>query len=483
MKKYFISEIIDETGITKYSLGVFILVGLTLLFDGLDYMIVPFTMPQIGKEWALTPVQTGSLASWSLLGLGIGAIFAGMISDRIGRKKTLGLSCIAYSLFTMPIYIAPNYAIFSMLRVLAGVGLGACIPIAITMSSEFAPSKNRGFFSSAIMSFLMLGWAVAGLVALYVVPAYGWRFCYLLGGLPALYGIFLLLQPTESPYWLVAHGREPEAIKIVQRIETSGKGKARELGPGSLQIPPPPPSVGAKAIFSSEYLKATASFWLIYFFGAIIIYGVTGWLPTLLVGKGYGIVRSYSFAVTQSLFSVAGTMGTGIMADAIGRKKNMALGFLACAASIMLLGISANQWQVLTCAVLVGVMMNYALSALMPLMAETYPTEFRNTGIAWATAFGRVGAFTGPIIGGVVQQLGLGFTGVFAFFTVPAIICAIITIAMVTETKGKSIEATLAATVMAANRPRLRAEMIVPGAEPALAAGSTVGNRPGSKVS
>jgi MFS family permease len=447
VKKYFISEIIDETGITKYSLGVFILVGLTLLFDGFDYMIVPFTMPQIGKEWALTKVQTGSLASWSLLGLGIGAIFAGMISDRIGRKKTLGLSCLAYALFTMPIYFVPNYAVFSILRVLAGVGLGACIPVAITMSSEFAPSKNRGFFSSAIMSFLMLGWAVAGLVAIYVVPALGWRVCYLLGGLPALYGIFLLLQSIESPYWLVAHGREQHAIEIVQRIETSGKGKARELEPGSLKIPPPASSVGAKAIFSSEYFKATASFWLIYFFGAIIIYGVTGWLPSLLVEKGYGVVRSYSFAVVQSVFSVAGTMGTGIMADAIGRKKNMVLGFIACAASIMLLGLSTNQWQVLTCAVLVGIMMNYALSALMPLMAETYRTEFRNTGIAWATAFGRVGAFCGPLVGGLVQQMGLGFTGVFAFFTVPAVICALVTVVLVTETKGKGIEATRAASV------------------------------------
>ena len=445
MKKYYVSQIIDETGLTKYTFGVFVLIGLALLFDGLDYMIVPFTMPQIGKAWALTPVQTGSLASWSLLGLGIGAIFAGMISDRIGRKSALGLSCLVYSLFTMPIYFVPNYAMFAILRILAGVGLGAAIPVTITMVSEFAPTKNRGLLSAGVLSFLMLGWAVAGLVAMFVIPAFGWRACYLLGGAPALYGILMLIQPTESPYWLIAHGHEQEAIKIVQKIETSGKGKARELGIGSLLIPPPAPTVGAKAIFSPEYLKATASFWLIYFFGAIIIYGVTGWLPSLLVAKGYGVVRSYSFATIQSVFSVVGTMGTGFMADQIGRKKNMALGFLACAASIMLLGLSSSQWQVLAFAILVGIMMNWALSALMPLMAETYRTEFRNTGISWATAAGRAGAFCGPIIGGVVQQLGLGFTGVFAFFTIPAVICTLVTVFMVSETKGKGVEAVLAA--------------------------------------
>lgn len=449
MKKYSISQIIDETGITKYTMGIFTLVGLTLLFDGIDYMVVPFTMPQISQEWALTKVQTGSLASWSLLGLGIGAIFAGTISDRIGRKKALGLSCIIYSIFTLPTYFVQSYAAFSVLRVLAGVGLGACIPVAITMASELAPTKNRGLFSAGVLSFLMLGWAAAGLVAIFIVPAFGWRVFYLLGGMPALYGIFILIWATESPYWLVAHGHESEAIRIVRNIEISGKGKARELVPGSLLLPPPAPSVGVKAIFAPELIKPTASFWLIYFFGALLIYGVVSWLPSLLVTKGYGVVRSYSFSVAQNLFSVIGTMGSGIIADVIGRRKNMSLSFLVCAAFVILLGATVSEWQVLVCCILVGIMMNWALCAVMPLMAETYRTEFRNTGISWATAAGRAGAFCGPLLGGVVQELGLGFTGVCVFFSVPAVIGALVTVFLVTETKDRGIEAALATSVAA----------------------------------
>jgi MFS family permease len=295
----------------------------------------------------------------------------------------------------------------------------------------------------------VVGWAVAGLLAMYVVPQFGWRVTYLLGGIPALYGVFMFFQPIESPYWLMAHGHEKEAIKIVQDIEISGKGSARQLDPGSLLVPPPAPSVGAQAIFSSEYLKATISFWLIYFFGTLIIYGFTAWLPTLLVEKGYGVIRSYSFGVVSSLFAVVGTLGTGMVADLIGRKKNLAYGFLVCGACVVALGFSANQWQVLVFCILVNIMMNWAMSGLMPLMAETYRTEFRNTGISWATAFGRVGAFCGPIMGGFVQQLGLGFTGVFAFFALPAVICVLLTVIMVTETKGKGVEAALAARAKA----------------------------------
>jgi putative MFS transporter len=136
-----------------------------------------------------------------------------------------------------------------------------------------------------------------------------------------------------------------------------------------------------------------------------------------------------------------------MMADAIGRKKNMALSFLICAACIILLGLSATQWQVLVWSILVGIMMNWALSAVMPLMAETYRTEFRNTGISWATAAGRAGAFCGPLLGGLVQQLGLGFTGVFVFFSIPAVIGTLVTVFMVTETKGRGIEAVLAKSI------------------------------------
>jgi putative MFS transporter len=147
----------------------------------------------------------------------------------------------------------------------------------------------------------------------------------------------------------------------------------------------------------------------------------------------------------SSLFAVVETLGTGMMADIIGRKKNLALGFLICGVSLILLGYSANKWQVLVFCILVNIMWNYAMSGLMPLMAETYRTEFRNTGISWATAFGRVEAFCGPIMGGFVQKLGLGYTGVFAFFALPAAVCVLVTVAMVKETKGRGVEAVLAA--------------------------------------
>ncbi|MDQ7092404.1 aromatic acid/H+ symport family MFS transporter [Desulfosporosinus sp. PR] len=440
MAKQSISEIIDKIGLSKYTFKIYFLIGLALLFCGFDYMIVSYTMPQMTKEWTLSKVQTGSLASWSLIGLMIGGIIAGVISDRIGRKKTLVLFCLVFSVLTFPIYFVQSFQAFALLRILGGVGFGAIIPVAVTMLSESSPTKNRGYFTSSIMSFYVFGWVVAGVVAIYVVPTYGWRVCYLIGGIPVVYAFILLALLPESSRWLLGKGREAEAIREIKQMEIVAKGKAGEYTPGSLMAPPSPVKVGVSAIFSQEFRRTTMALWLIYFMGSVVIYGINGWLPTLLVGKGYGLVKGYSFAVLQNVFGMLGGLCTGYVADIIGRRINVIFGWIFTAVAILLLGIATNQWQVVVCGMLVGLAMNWGLSGTQPLLTEGYPTEFRTTGVSWAQAFGRVGGFLGPIAAGYVQQLGVGFTGIFIFFAIPAVIAALITLAFVAETKGKSME-------------------------------------------
>jgi len=439
-KKSTISEIVDDLGVSKYTWTVYFLVGLALLFDGFDYMIVAYTMPQMAKEWALTKIQTGSLSSWSVIGLIFGGVMSGLISDFLGRKKTLIFFVAFYSILTLPIYFAHSFQTFALLRILSGIGLGACIPIAITMMSECAPTKNRGYFISSIMSFYVLGWVVAGIAAIFVVPVYGWRFVYLLGALPALYCLLLVFKLNESTHWLLGKGREAEAIGIINKMEIAAKGVASEWAPGSLIAPPTSKKVGVSAIFSPEYRKVTMTIWVLYFMGTLVVYGIAGWLPTLLVGKGYGLVKGYSFAVLQNVFGMIGGMATGYMADIVGRRKNVIFGWIFTAAAILLLGYAGNQWQVVVCGVVVGFAINWAISGTQPIMAEAYPTKFRNTGVAWAQAFGRIGGFFGPIGAGWVQQMGFGFTGTFVYFAIPAVIAAMVAFFFVVESKGKSID-------------------------------------------
>lgn len=435
-----ISEIVDRLGVTRFTIGVFILVGLVLFFDGLDYMVVAYTMPQIAAEWGLTKIQTGSLVSWGMAGLILGGLIIGPVSDRVGRKKALILSCIIYSASNLPIYFAQNLETFAFFRVLSGIGIGACVSVSVTMMSEFAPTPKRGVLTASVYGFYVLGWVLAGLMAIYVVPAFGWRVCYLGAAMPVLYTIVMGLCLRESPYWLLSKGRGEDAIAVINRMEAAGKGEVNVWAADSLLAPPPPKKVGVKAILSKEYRVATIALWIMCFSGLVIAYGFTTWMPSLLIGKGYGVVKGYSFAVIQNSFSLIGALVTGIIADKIGRRKNIIFAYIFVLVSLILLAIASNTWQVVTFSILVAIAMNYGQCGLNPLFTESYRTEFRNTGIAWTQGFGRFGGLLTPLMVGGLQQLGVGFSGIFIFFALFAVINILAGVFIVKETKGKTFE-------------------------------------------
>lgn len=434
-----ISDVVDRLGVTKFTMGIFFLTGLVLLFDGLDYMVVAYTMPQIAAEWGLSKIQTGSLVSWGMAGLILGGLIIGPVSDRIGRKKALILSCIIYSACNLPIYFAQNLEMFAIFRVLSGIGIGACVSVSVTMMSEFAPTKKRGALTASVFGFYVFGWVLAGLMAIYIVPNFGWRVCYLAAAAPVLYAIVMGACLRESPYWLLSKGREEEAVDVINRMELVGNS-ANVWEAGSLLAPPPPKKVGVKAILSKEYRTATIGLWILCFSGLVISYGFTTWMPSLLIGKGFSVVKGYSFAVVQNSFALIGALVTGLVADKIGRKKNIIFAYIFVLVSMILLAISSNSWQVIAFSILAAIAMNYGQTGLNPLFSESYRTEFRNTGIAWTQGFGRFGGLLTPLAVGWLQQTGAGFSGIFVFFAVFAVINVLVGIFIVKETKGRTFE-------------------------------------------
>jgi MFS family permease len=223
-------------------------------------------------------------------------------------------------------------------------------------------------------------------------------------------------------------------------MEIVATGKASEWLPGSIVLPAAPKKVGVSALFSSGYVKVTLGLWLLYFMSMFIIYGVTSWMPTLLIGRGYGLVLGYSFSILQNFVGLVGGFATGFVADIIGRRKNVIVGFMFTAAAILALGFVTGKWPVLIMAVVVGVCMQYANGGALPLMAEIYPTEFRNTGVSWAQSFGRIAGFLSPLFVGFVQQVGFDFSSTMNMFAIPAVICILVSVFLITETKGRTVD-------------------------------------------
>lgn len=442
MKNFSVSEVMDSLGVNKFTWKIFFFLGMAMVFDGYDYMIVSYTMPQIAKEWALNAVQKGSLSSWSLLGLVLGGTISGILSDKFGRKRTLMYSIFAYSLLTVPIYFSNSFLAFAFFRIAAGVGLGACIPVVTTVFSESTPTNRRAVFITFGMAWMIVGWVLAGTLATVLVPKVGWRICYLIGGFPMLYSIFLYFRMHESAYWFANKGRKDEAVKELKYIEEVATGKCTDWDPQALIVPERPKQAGVSALFSKDYRSATAGVWIMYFSGCFIVYGINAWLPSLMLEKGLKLTSAYGLAVAQNAAAVIANCSTGFVAEAIGRKKNLLFSFVVSAVAIIVMAnIGSDFAAILAANIFLGFAVNYAITAVQPLMAESYPTEFRNTGVSWCQAFGRFGGAAAPIVAGIIVGLNLGYSMSFMFYVIPAIIGALASILFVKkETKGKSLD-------------------------------------------
>lgn len=441
--KFTVSDALDSIGINKFTWSVFFLVGLAMMFDGYDYMIVSYTMPQIGAEWGLDSVAKGSLSSWSMVGLVVGSFLAGPLSDNFGRKKIITFAVFFYGLLTIPVFFSPNFIFFAVFRVIAGVGLGICTPIVTTLFAEFTPTKYRSFFVTFGMAWMIVGWVVAGVVGTAVVQVASWHWCYLIGGLPAIFAFFLWKFLPESPHWLVSKNKTAQAIEVLHLIENrSGKKMSVTLEAQNIIVPAKPKTVGPQAVLSGKYLKITIGFWIIYFAGNFAIYGVNAWLPSLMLERGYEVTSAYALAISQNAAAVIANCTTGFMAEKLGRRKNLMLGFVASLISIVLAAqVSGAYALVLGVMIFLGFALNYMITALQPLMAESYPTEFRNTGVGMTVAVGRIGGIVAPIVLGALIGLNMGYSNTFMFLLIPIAIGMLAALILVKkETKGKTID-------------------------------------------
>ncbi|MDR0852268.1 MAG: MFS transporter [Clostridiales Family XIII bacterium] len=448
MEKFTISQKMDSFGTNKFTWKMFFLLGLAMIFDGYDYMIVSYTLPQIKIEWGLSGGLAGSLSSWSMMGMIVGGAISGVVSDKIGRKKMLTFAIIIYSLLNLPLFWSTGFEMFAFFRVAAGVGLGACIPVVTTMFAESTPTKRRAWFITFGMAFMIVGWTLAGVIGRAVVTANpdNWRYCYLIAFVPFIYGIILFFNMRESAYWLAGKGRKAEAIEEIKRIERQATGKVGDYNAEMLEIPviqKNAKKLGPAALFSRKYIMATSGVWITYFCGCFVVYGVNAWLPQIMIDKGFEVANAYALSSAQNAASVIANISVGFLAELIGRKKNLIISFLVAAAAVFIMSNVGDSFGIVLAAnIFLGFAMNYSITCVQPLMAEAYPTEIRNTGVSWCQAFGRVAGMIAPVVAGILHARGSGdSSSIFLFFMIPPVIGAIAGFIFIKrETKGKSLD-------------------------------------------
>jgi benzoate transport len=431
---------LDGLKFNRFHSRTLTLASLVSICAGYNSQIIAYIVPLALKEWHLTPLKAGTMISYGFLGLMVGAAGFGFVSDRIGRKKSIMIVVAVFSVFNSAAYFAPNFEVFCLLRFLSGIGIGGAVPLTITLLSEFAPSGIRARLLTISGGSFTIGWALAGLLAMGLVPHFGWRMVLLIGILPVFLIPALQAYLPESVRFLVVKKRYPDAVREIQRVERLAGIEPRPWDPDAFTQPGPLSAAGFREILRPGLKTMTVLVWCTYLFSMLALYGLSTWLPTLLANSGFSLVKSYSFGIVQSLGAFVGGFLLGCLMDAFGRKPGLCLSFFVGGLSVLLFSAVTSDLVLYIAGAATGIFMVSIPAALHVVAGEIYPTRIRSLGLGSAYAVGRVGSVTGPILGGIIQMAGFSFSQFFLFFSLPSFVCVLLVALFPVGVKREGLE-------------------------------------------
>jgi putative MFS transporter len=430
-------ERLDRVPLNRFHWRLLAVSGIGWMFDAMDVILISFLLVPIGREFSLDAAGTGLVASAGFVGMFFGAAISGRLADRYGRRLVFSATLVIFSFGAVLSAIAPTFETLLLARVVAGLGLGGELPVASTLVSEFSPRAQRGRMIVLLESFWAYGTLLAGVVAITVLPNYGWRWVFAIAALPALYAAYLRSALPESPRFLAERGRSAEADAIVRRVERASGGAlltlARVIAPvraGRSRI---------SDLFRPETRRRTLMLWILWFGIVFTYYGIFLYVPTLLVARGLSEVRSNEFFFLSTIAQVPGYFSAAWLVERWGRKPTLVAYLLGSAACAFLFGNSGTGTDAFIYAALLSFFNLGAWAVVYTITPELYPTSIRATGAGLAAAVGRTGGIIGPFLTPVLIPV-IGQTGIFAMFMAVLVLTALVIFALAEETKGRSLE-------------------------------------------
>ena len=312
-------ERLNALPVSSFHYKLLVVAGIGWVFDSMDTGLIAFVLPLLIKEWGLSATQAGMLGSIGLVGMALGAVAAGTLADRVGRKTVFSVTIVLYSLATGLCAVAPNYELLVLFRFLVGLGLGGELPVAATLVTEYVPGRARGRFMVLLESFWAVGWLLAALIAYFIIPVTGWRTAFLIGALPALYTMVIRMHLPESVRYLLKKGKIEEARKIVSSLE-----ERCHMEPRPLEVTGKDVAEETKGSFTSlwtsRFIKRTVMLWLVWFGIVFSYYGVFMWLPSLVFKQGFTVVKTFEYVLVMTLSQLPGYAAAAWLVDRLGRR-------------------------------------------------------------------------------------------------------------------------------------------------------------------
>jgi AAHS family 4-hydroxybenzoate transporter-like MFS transporter len=399
-----IGVLLDNTPFSLLQKWIVALAAMSIIFDGVGVSIMGYAIPKIAHEWGLLGRAFAPVVTAGLLGMVFGSACAGIVADKIGRRRSVIGCVVIFAVATAGIGIAQSIFYLAFFRCIAGAGIGGALPISSTFVAEFTPARIRTVAVTCTIVCVPFGGMLAGLMSAVVLPRYGWRALFFVGGaVPAVLGIVLLFLLPESPRFLARNSKNwPKLIQLLKRTGQSVDVNAHFIDEAGLRASS---HARISTLFSTEFLNDTLALWSGLLLCMFTLYSVNSWLPTVLSSAGFNAVQdSFGLAAFQG-GGIAGAVVCSLVITRLGSKWPM----IGCCALSSIMAIVVIEPQVkghfnlLVAALMaMGFFGNAVQSTMYGLCAFVYPTAIRARGVASAVASGRVGATLSGVVGALV---------------------------------------------------------------------------------
>jgi benzoate transport len=415
---------IRDGKLTSFQLLAVVLCAVINVFDGFDAMTIAYTAPSIATEWDLSPARLGIVFSAGFLGMAIGALTLGTLSDRIGRRRmilwslavltiTMGLTSTARSIPELLVY-----------RFVGGLAIGAMLASITAITAEYSPDSRRNLMICFVQSTYAVGATFGGMLSAILIEDYGWRSVFWVGALlnAGVFVVMLLLLPESLAFLLTKQPRDrlPQANKIIARLG------GERLADWPARAARAQQEEGVGALFHGATKKWSLLLWTGTFTAMFGVYFLMSWIPKIVVDAGVPLDKAILVGMAVNAGGLVGILWLGYRSATSGLRF-MVASFMAAAGVLMVVFglLPTNVALLMAVAVALGFFGQGGFIGLYSVAARIYPTAIRATGIGWAIGLGRVGAIIGPSVAGVLIGLGWSQATYFTLLSLPFFIGAI----------------------------------------------------------
>lgn len=416
-----IAEVIDARPLTAFQVMTVVLCAMVLVLDGLATQSIGFLAPSMAQSLHLPLASFGTVFSSALLGLMLSSMVAGPIADRLGRKGPIIFATLMFGTFTIVTAQAASFQQLVMFRFLTGLGLGAAIPNAVSLVTEYAPRRLQHVLVTMLFCGMPGGALLGGIIGSILLPRWGWRpVFYVSGILPLLLSLLLILLLPESLRFLSAHQPDSQAARrIVRRLGLPETGLGQSAG--NIQRAAEIPVID---LFTEGRSMGTLLLWIAFFMSLLLLYFIVNWLPALLRQAQMPASAGSTAIAVFSLGGVVGSLLQGLAMKAWGGRRVLLLEFLLTIGVVWSFASIPSFPALMTMVFIGGCLLQGAQAGINASAATYYPTRMRSTGVGWALGVGRFGSVIGPVLGGLMIAHAWQVRSIFYIGGLPALLAA-----------------------------------------------------------